>query len=123
MQYDVATPEAYLDALEDDWRRATLLELRDLLLAGGLDEGIQYKMLSYSEAGQVVMHLNAQKAYVALYSGNVEAGDPDGSLLKGLSLGKGCVRFSKTKAVEDTGVAQFIQNLVARARAGEDVGC
>lgn len=123
MLYDVATPEDYLKALEDDWRKATLLELRELLLAEGLEEGIVYKMLGYSHAGQLVMCLNAQKAYVALYSGNVAAGDPDGSLLKGLSLGKGCVRFSKTKVVAETGVGSFIKTLAARARAGEDVGC
>ena len=68
MQYDVRTPVEYLEALEDDWRREKLLELRSIIMEYGpeLTEEIQYKMLSYRDERGPVFGLNAQKHYVSL---------------------------------------------------------
>ncbi len=48
MQYEASTPEAYRSALEPDWRKEKLEQLRKLIITCGpeLEEGIQYKMLS-----------------------------------------------------------------------------
>jgi len=45
MQYDVSTPDEYLRALEDDWRRDTLMSLRTLIqrAAPELAESIRYR--------------------------------------------------------------------------------
>lgn len=125
MQYDVQSPQEYLQALEHDWRREKLLALRDLILKHGphLTEGIDYKMLSYRDERDIVLALNAQKHYVALYVGDASKVDPDGTLLAGLNVGKGCIRFSKTKVVSETGIEEFIRRTIDMAKRGEDLDC
>lgn len=125
IQYDVQTPEEYLDLLEDDWRREKLLELRDIILTHGPDlvEGIDYKMLSYRDERGIALALNAQKHHVALYVGDVHKVDPDGTLLAGLNVGKGCIRFTKTKVVSKTRIAEFIARAIDMWKKGEDIDC
>lgn len=125
MQYDVQTPEEYLRCLEDDWRREKLLELRELILTYGpdLSEGIDYKMLSYRDERGIVFALNAQKHYVALYVGDARKIDEDGTLLAGLNVGKGCIRFTKTKAIAQTRIDEFIERAINLWKRGVDVGC
>ncbi len=125
MQYDVKTPEEYLAALESDWRRDTLLSLRDLIVtrAPELREGIDYKMLSYRDASGIVFGLNAQKHYVSFYVGNASTIDADGTLLAGLDRGKGCIRFKKSVPVAHTRIAAFIERAAEMARLGLDTGC
>ncbi len=125
MQYDAKTPAQYLDLLDDDWRKGTLLELRSLLmeLEPELEESVHYRMLGYGRGEDFVFHLNAQKGYVSLYCGNASKIDPDGVLLAGLNVGKGCIRFSKSRRVADTCIGEFIRRAVRRWKAGEDVGC
>jgi len=125
MQYDADTPDAYLDGLEDDWRKRTLLKLRETIRmsAPGIDECIHYKMLGFRLGEDFVFHLNAQRNYVSLYVGDASRIDPEGDLLKGLNTGKGCVRFTKSKSVEQTRIAEFIQRALALKGQGEDFGC
>ena len=123
MQYDVETPEAYLALLTDDWRRSRLLELRDLLLGNGLEECIRYKMLGYRLGDEILFQLNAQKSYVSLYVGEIAKIDPDGSILKVTSHGKGCIRFSKSTTVPESGVARFVERALELGRQGVYLGC
>lgn len=125
MQYDAETPEGYLEQLDDDWRRQKVLQLRDLIksVEPSIEERIHYKMLGFALDGDFVFHLNAQRHYVSLYAGDTAKIDPQGELLKGLSVGKGCVRFSKTKPVEGSRIGEFIQRAIALKRSGEDLGC
>jgi len=125
MQYDQSTPEAYLAQLAPDWRRATLLQLREQIQSAApeADEFMQYKMLAFGSNGHTLCHLNAQKAYVSLYVGDVDAIDAGRGLLEGLSVGKGCVRFSKSIQVDQRGIHEFIQAAVACWRRGESTAC
>ncbi|MES0881077.1 iron chaperone [Roseibium sp. SCP14] len=125
MQYDAKTPEDYLDQLDSDWRRSKLLELRDLIIsvAPELKESIHYKMLGYGDGTTFAFHLNAQSGYVSLYVGNISRIDPAGELLSGLNLGKGCVRFTKTKQVDEGRVGEFIDRAYQLWKAGEKMGC
>lgn len=125
MQYDVKTPAEYIDALEDDWRREKIEHLRTLIKSKAPDfvEGIEYKMLNYSDDKGTIFHLNAQKNYVSLYTGNVKKVDPDGSLLKGIDVGKGCIRFKKSIAISDTRIDEFVERAVELWKNGEDIGC
>ena len=125
MQYDVSTPEEYLQALEQDWRRDTLLALRGLIMAKApeLKEQIKYKMLSYDDDRGPVLALNAQKGYVSFYVGNAEKVDPTGELLRGLDCGKGCIRFKKSTKVADTAIDEFIARAAAMRRSGGDIDC
>lgn len=119
------TPAAYLDELADDWRKSTLLALRALILkhAPHWTEGMAYKMLGYRHGDELVMCLNAQKQYVSLYVGNANKVDADGSLLSGLDVGKGCIRFKRRNNVEDTRIDAFIARAVELHGAGLDIGC
>lgn len=125
MLYDVATPEEYLTALEEDWRKEKLLVIRQMILDAAPDtvEGISYKMLSYADEKGTFLHLNAQKGYVSLYVGNAGKVNPDGELLKGLNVGKGCVRLSKSVKPENTRIEEFIGLAIQKWKTGEDIDC
>lgn len=120
------TAQEYLDKLENDWKKEKLLEIRQLLLNHSqIKEGMNYGMLSYGNETEEepLFHLNAQKNYVSLYVGDIQKIDSDGSLLKGLNLGKGCIRISKSKIIPETGIKEFIQKAVDLWLAGEDTSC
>jgi len=125
MQYDVSTAAEYLSALEDDWRRDTLMALRELIEreAPELRESIRYKMLSYDDDRGPVFGLNAQKGYVSFYVGDAAKVDPAGELLAGLDHGKGCIRFRKSVQVAETRIDTFISRAAAVRRQGGDVEC
>jgi Domain of unknown function (DU1801) len=67
--------------------------------------------------------LTAQKSSVNFYVGTAAKVDPDGSLLAGLDVGKGCIRFKKTKAIADTRIEEFIVKAMNMLRKGEEFGC
>ncbi|MEM9630229.1 MAG: DUF1801 domain-containing protein [Pseudomonadota bacterium] len=125
MLYDAKTPEDYLDQLDDDWRRLKLIELRGLIKSAApeLEESIHYKMLGYGDGTSFAFHLNAQRGYVSLYVGNISKIDPTGELLSGLNLGKGCVRFTKTKQVDEDRIGKFIERAIQLWKDGEKMWC
>jgi len=125
VQYDAKSPSEYLGMLEPDWRRDKLLELRALLkkYAPQLGEGVKYGMLAFTDDKGRGFALNAQKHSVNLYVGAAKKVDPDGALLAGLDVGKGCIRFKKSTAVADTRIEAFIRKAADMLRKGEDVGC
>lgn len=125
MLYDAETPSDYLDALDEDWRKDHLLKLRALLLdiAPELVERINYKMLAYGSDTEELFHLNAQRGYVSLYTGNIESVDPERSLLSAFSLGKGCIRFRKTSDLDDPGLKTFVEKAVLMWRNGSRINC
>jgi len=118
--------QEFLDKLEDDWKKEKLSEIRQLLLDHAqLKEGMNYGMLSYGNLKdkEPLFHLNAQKNYVSLYVGDIQKIDPDKTMLKGLSLGKGCIRISKSKKIGETGLKAFIQRTVDLWLEGVDTSC
>ena len=125
MQYNVKTPEEYLEALESDWRKEKLEILRKLIKSAAPDilECINYKMLGYKYGEEFVFHLNAQKNYVSFYVGDSSKVDEDGSLLKGLNLGKGCIRFTKSIDISNTRMDEFIQKAINLYKQGIDIDC
>ena len=125
MLYDAKTPKDYLNQLEDDWRRATLLDLRAIVMATSplVEEHIHYKMSGYGRADDYVCHLNAQRGYVSLYVGDILKIDPKGELVASLNVGKGCIRFTKSKSVDNTRIDEFISKAVELWLAGADIKC
>ena len=125
MQYNAQTPVEYLDLLEEDWRKEKLLQIRAIILDKAFDfkERINYKMLCYTDKSGDLFHLNAQKNYVSLYVGDTAKIDPSGDLLKGLNLGKGCIRFKKSVNVEETRIDEFLEKAVKLWKEGVDLGC
>lgn len=125
MLSDAKTPSAYMDQLDNDWRRDKLQSIRAIIKqqAPQLDERIHYRMLGYGVRDSYVFHLNAQRGYVSLYVGDASKIDSDGDLLKGLNVGKGCIRFSKSKEIADTRIDEFIARAVEMWREDEDSDC
>lgn len=126
MQYDVKTPAEYIACLDDsDWRLGTLQDLRAIIkdVYPEAIEGINYKMLAYTDDRGIVFHLNAQKGYVSLYVGDHSKIDPGGELLKGLNMGKSCIRFKKSINVNETRIREFVQRTVDLWKQGVDFGC
>ena len=80
-------------------------------------------MLSYSDHKGPIFHLNAQKNYVSLYVGDAKKVDPDGSLLKGIDVGKGCLRFKKSVSISETRIDEFIERTVDLWKRGVDIAC
>jgi uncharacterized protein YdhG (YjbR/CyaY superfamily) len=124
MLYDAKTPQAYIDSLEVDWRKGKLQELRDIILEQDkcIIEIINYRMLCFKLNNSVLFHLNVQKGYVSLYCENTKVIDPEGEFLVGLNIGKGCIRFTKTKKISDTGIKYFIRKAVELLKEGKDIG-
>ena len=125
MQYDVGSPAEYMESLERDWRKEKLQELREMILKqdSAIQETINYKMLCFKLHDSVLFHVNAQKGYVSLYCGDTEKIDPGGNLLVGLGIGKGCIRFTKTKDISTTRIEEFIARAVDLSKEGRDLGC
>lgn len=125
MQYDAKTPAEFVKMLEQDWRKEKLLEIRKLIKKHGpeLKESIKYGALSYAHSLGGGFGLTAQKNSVNFYVGTASKIDPDGKLLAGLDVGKGCIRFKKTKAIADTRIEEFIEKAMSMLRKGEDFGC
>lgn len=125
MQYDVNTPEEYIEALDPDWRLKKLQYLRKLIknAAPEVEECINYKMLGYKLGNEFVFHLNSQKNYVSFYVGDSSKVDPDGGLLKGLNLGKGCIRFTKSIDITATRMDEFIKKAIILFKQGVDIDC
>jgi uncharacterized protein YdhG (YjbR/CyaY superfamily) len=125
MQYDVSSPLEYMESLAIDWRKEKLQNLREIILKqdSEIQETINYKMLCFKLNGSVLFHLNAQKGYVSLYCGNTKKIDPDGKLLTGLNIGKGCIRLSKAKDISKTRIEDFIKQAIFLFKEGNDIGC
>ena len=125
IQSDAVKPSEYIDRLDDDWRRDKLLSIRAIIQeqAPQLTERMHYKMLGYGVDEDFAFHLNAQRAYVSLYVGNASKVDPDGELLDGLNVGKGCIRFSKSTEITETRIDEFIARAFTMWQAGEDIDC
>lgn len=125
MQYEAKTPAEYIEALEDDWRKEKLSVIREIIKtqAPDLEEGINYKMLSYSDERGPAFHLNAQRNYVSFYVGDASKIDPTGVLLTGIDVGKGCIRFKKSVDVSETRIDEFIQLAAQMWAEGMDIDC
>ncbi|MEM6384537.1 MAG: DUF1801 domain-containing protein [Pseudomonadota bacterium] len=125
MLSDASNPKQYLEQLPEDWRRRTLLELGSIIheTASDLTESMSYGMLGYGAGDSFAFHLNAQRNYVSLYVGNASDIDPSGELLKGLNVGKGCVRFTKSKSPGDTRISEFIARAHEHWKTSGQTGC
>lgn len=114
MQHADNTPAEFIECLEADWRKEKLQQIRALILAQDPDitESISYNMLAFQLHSAPLFHLNAQKNYVSLYCDDISKIDPDGQMLAGLNVGEGCIRFTKTKNIAETNIADYIKQSV-----------
>lgn len=121
MKRDVATPEAYLDALEGESLR--LVErIREVIrrIRPDGEEGVRYGMLDYPG----LANLAAQKRYVALYVAP-KALEAHRDRFPGVDAGKSCLRFKRLEQADPEALAALLEAVLAhRGKAGatsEDV--
>ena len=114
MRSDAVTVDQYL--LEAPAERLGALErLRALCLEvlAGYEESMTYGMPSYRPAGgEVEVAFASQKQYISLYLLKQDALDKHRSALKSLSLGKGCIRYTKPEKIDFDIVKQLLMDSV-----------
>ena len=85
-------------------RRPALSRLRDLCRATltGYEESMSYGLPSYSRDGEIEVGFASQKHFIGLYILKNDVMDAHRDLLKikGVSLGKGCIRYSKPDKID-----------------------
>ena len=103
MQSTAKNVTAYLDEVPAE-RRAALTKLRDLCCTSlkGFEESMMYGGLCYSRNGEVEVGFASQKNFIGPYILRTDVMNAHRDLLKvkGVSLGKGCIRYSKPEKID-----------------------
>ncbi|MCM3904898.1 MAG: DUF1801 domain-containing protein [Pyrinomonadaceae bacterium] len=103
MQSTAKTVTVYLDEVPAE-RKAALAKLRDLCCTSlkGFEESMRYGGPCYSRNGEVEVGFASQKHFIALYILRTDVMNAHRDLLKGkgVSLGKGCIRYSKPEKID-----------------------
>lgn len=111
MQSDAKNVDVYLEEVPAE-RVEVLTQLRDLCRAvlKGFEESTAYGMPSYSRNGEVEVAFASQKNYISLYILKQEVMDAHKEALagKGISFGKGCIRYSKPERIDFKIVEQML---------------
>ena len=103
MQSTAKDVTAYLEEVPAE-RKAALVELRRQCLANlkGFEESMQYGGPCYSRNGVIEVGFASQKHFIGLYilRTDVMKSHLDLLKIKGVSLGKGCIRYSKPEKID-----------------------
>lgn len=83
-------------------RREALTRLRDLCrnTLTGFEEVMDYGGPCYKREGTVEVGFASQKNYISLYILQQEALNRHRALLTGLSVGKGCIRYTRPDKID-----------------------
>lgn len=112
MQSTATTITAYLEEVSEA-RRPVLEQLRRLCcdILKGFDESMCYGMACYIRNGEAEVAFASQKQYISLYILRTDVMQAHRALLqgKGISVGKGCIRYSSPGAIDFAVVAQILQ--------------
>jgi len=102
MQSEAKSVNDYLEQVPAE-RKEALTRLRDLCRAAltGFEEGMEYGGPSYSRKGVVEVGFASQVNYISLYILKQEVMEAHKEQLtgKGVSFGKGCIRYSKPERI------------------------
>jgi uncharacterized protein YdhG (YjbR/CyaY superfamily) len=103
MQSTARDVTAYLEEVPAE-RKAALVQMRKLCLAAlkGFEESMRYGGPCYSRNGVVEVGFASQKHFIGLYILRTDVMNSHRDLLKikGVSLGKGCIRYSKAEKID-----------------------
>jgi uncharacterized protein YdhG (YjbR/CyaY superfamily) len=111
MQSRAKDVDSYLKEVPAD-REQALARLRALCLStlAGYEESMAHGMPSYSKAGIVEVAFASQKNYISFYILKEEVLDNHRPSLEGVSLGKGCIRYSKPEKINLDVVQQLLED-------------
>jgi uncharacterized protein YdhG (YjbR/CyaY superfamily) len=103
MQSTAKSVSSYLQQVPEE-RQETVAKLRQLCLdvLESYQEGMDYGMPCYKKNGTVEVAFASQKNYISLYILKQDVMEAHKNLLnvKGVSLGKGCIRYSKPEKID-----------------------
>jgi len=114
---DVAS---YMEEISAE-RRPVIEKLRRLCRRNlkSYEESMEYGMPCYKQDGALVIAFASQKQYIALYVGKKDVVDEFRGALPASSIGKGCIRFTKTEQMDFA----VIEQLLDRAVESKSVPC
>ena len=109
--------DAYLKGLDPE-RRTALSDLRALVfeVVPGAVETMRYRMPTYEYGGDMLCAFASHKRYMSLYM-DTRIVEEHKAQLKGLSIGKSCIRF---KRIEDLSLDTVRSMLSETAQGGGD---
>jgi uncharacterized protein YdhG (YjbR/CyaY superfamily) len=101
MQSKAKTVAQYLKEVPAE-RAEALKRLRQLCIQTlkGYEECMEYGSPSYKRDGIVEVAFNSQKQYISLYVLKTAVLNNNRDRLKGLSVGKGCVRYPSASRID-----------------------
>lgn len=115
MQSSAKTVPAYLKEVPAE-RKAALKQLRDLCRATltGFKESMDYGGPCYSRNGVVEVGFASQKHFIGLYILRTDVMNAHRYLLNvpGITLGKGCIRYSKPEKIDFKVVERMLKATV-----------
>ena len=115
MQSQAKTVPAYLKEVPAE-RKAALKQLRDLCRATltGFKKSMDYGMPGYSLNGVSEVGFASQKHFIALYILRTDVMRAHRYLLNipGVTLGKGCIRYSKPEKIDFNTVEKMLKAMV-----------
>jgi len=113
MQSQATNVDEYLKEVPTE-RLAALKQMREKCLAtlDGYVESMTYGMPSYANDGTVEVAFASQKNYISFYVLKEEVFNRHRPSLKGLSLGKGCIRYSKPEQIDFAIVEKLLADSV-----------
>jgi hypothetical protein len=108
--------ESYLEGLKGE-RKSSLSRLRSIILetVPRVEESLRSKMPYYEYHGMLCAFAS-QKNYMSFYILNGQVVENHRHLLRGLSVGKGCIRFNKLSDIGEETVQKLLR---AAAKANE----
>jgi uncharacterized protein YdhG (YjbR/CyaY superfamily) len=95
-------------------RLEALRQLREMCLTTleGYEESMEYGMPSYTKDGTVEVAFASQKNYISFYILKEEVLNHHRPALQGVSLGKGCIRYSKPEKINFEVVRHLLADTV-----------
>ena len=95
-------------------RQAYLAKLRELCLEvlTGYEEGMEYGGPCYKHNGAIQVGFANQKHYISLYLLKEDVVQANREWLTGLSVGKGCIRFSNLKKMDMDVIRKLLADTV-----------
>ncbi|HEY5731733.1 MAG TPA: DUF1801 domain-containing protein [Anaerolineales bacterium] len=122
MQSKSETVPAYLKEVPAE-RQDALKQLRGQCrkLLVGFKESMEYGMPSYSRNGEVEVAFASQKNYISIYILRTDVMKTHKKLLtgKGVSFGKGCIRYTKPERID----IKVVESMLRATEESEDVVC
>jgi uncharacterized protein YdhG (YjbR/CyaY superfamily) len=113
MQSSAKTVTAYIEEAPEE-RRSYLNRLRDLCLEVLVDheERMEYGMPVYQHNGVIQFGFASQKNYISLYVVKEDVMQENRTLLQGLSVGKGCIRYSNLKKMDFAVIQKLLEDTI-----------